>query len=280
MRKIDTVAEMRAFAAKHRADGGRLSLVSTMGALHAGHEALIRAAMADGGTVVVSIFVNPLSFGPSENYPAYPRSLESDVELCRVLGVAAVFAPAVEEIYPKGYSTYVTEESISKTLCGISRPTHFRGVATWMTKLLNIVAPTRLYLGQKDSQHAAVIRKMAADLGYDIQFVTVPTVRETDGLAVSVRNRELTPTQRQDAAALHKALKRAKEMVEAGVRSNDRLIAEATHILGQHRRIRVIYASIVDIGTMEPVREIVPGRALMAIAAWVDEVRLADNVLL
>jgi len=280
METIESVSNMRALAARLRSGRGVLSLIPTMGALHAGHEALIGAAVSAGGPVVVSIFVNPLSFGASENFAGYPRSLEADVALCARLGVAAVFAPSAEEIYPRGYSTFVAEESCSRTLCGISRPTHFRGVATLVAKLFNIVGPGRVYLGQRDAQHAAVLRKMAADLNYGVEFVVVPTVREADGLAVAVRNRELTASLRQEALAISGALRRAKEMVDSGVRSADRLIAEATHILGQHNRVRVIYASIVDPVTMESMREVVPGRTLICIATWVGEVRLTDNAVL
>jgi len=251
-----------------------------MGALHAGHEALIGAAISAGGPVVVSIFVNPLSFGLNENFAGYPRSLEADLAMCSRLGVSAAFVPSVEEVYPRGFSTYVTEEHVSKPLCGISRPTQFRGVATLAAKLLNIVGPERLYLGQKDAQHVAVLRKMIADLNYNAEVVVVPTVREADGLAAAVRNSELTQGQRQDALSIDKALKRVKAMVDSGVLSSDRLIAEATHIMGQHRRVRVIYVSVVDPNTMEPVREVVPGRTLICIAAWLDEVRLTDNAVL
>ncbi len=271
---------MRALAARLRGKRGALALVPTMGALHAGHEALIGAAMAAGGPVVASIFVNPLSFGLNENFGGYPRSLDADLALCSRLGVSAAFVPSIEEVYPRGFSTYVTEEHVSKPLCGISRPTHFRGVATLAAKLLNIVGPDRLYLGQKDAQHVAVLRKMIADLNYHVEVVVVPTVREPDGLAAAVRNSELTQGQRQDAPAIDRALKRVKAMVDSGVLSSDRLIAEATHIMGQHRRVRVIYVSVVDPNTMEPVREVVPGRTLICIAAWLDEVRLTDNAVL
>ncbi len=271
---------MRALASRLKSGGARLSLVPTMGALHAGHEALIRAAVADGGPVVVSIFVNPLSFGTNENFSGYPRGLEADRALCERLGAAAVFAPAPEEVYPRGYSTYVSEEAFSKPLCGVSRPTHFRGVTTFVAKLLNIIGPDRVYVGQKDPQHVSVLRKMASDLNYHVEFVVIPTVRDPDGLAVAVRNRGLTPGLRTEALAVSAALARAKEMVDSGVRSSDRLVAEVTHLLGQHHRIRVIYASIVDPDSMEVMREVVPGRTLISIAAWVDEVRLTDNVVL
>src|SRR5579859_853014 len=193
MEIVETVADMRAAAARLRAKKGGLSLVPTMGALHAGHEALLSAAWSAGGSVVVSIFVNPLSFGASENIAGYPRTREADLALCARHGVAAVFAPPVGEIYPKGFSTYVTEEHVSKPLCGLSRPTHFRGVATFAVKLLNIVGPNRLFVGQKDAQHVAVLRKLASDLNYDVEFVVVPTVREADGLAAAVRNAEMSP---------------------------------------------------------------------------------------
>jgi pantoate--beta-alanine ligase len=271
---------MRALAARLSSGKAGLSLVPTMGALHAGHEALIRAAVEAGSPVVVSIFVNPLSFGSNENFPGYPRSLEEDLELCRSLGVAAVFAPATDEIYPKGFSSYVTEEVVSKPLCGPSRPTHFRGVTTLVAKLINIIGPSRIFVGQRDPQHVAVLRKMAADLNYSVEFVVVPTVREADGLVLTVRNKQLTPALRQEAISLNKALQRAKEMVDSGVRSTDRLIAEVTHIVGHHNRVRVIYASIVDPVTMETLREVVPGRTLFCLAAWVEEFRLTDNVLL
>jgi len=280
MDTIDSVSEMREIAARLASGKGGLSLVPTMGALHAGHESLIRAAVDAGGPVVVSIFVNPLSFGSNENLAGYPRSLDADLALCSSLGVSAVFTPSTEEIYPKGYSTYVTEEAVSKPLCGVSRPTHFRGVTTFVAKLLNIISPSRVFVGQRDPQHVAVLRKMAADLSYAVEFVVVATVREVDGLVLTVRNRNLTPALRQEAISINKALRRAKEMVDSGVRSTDRLIAEVTHILGHNNRVRIIYASIVDPVTMEVMREIIPGKTLFCIAAWVDEVRLTDNALL
>jgi pantoate--beta-alanine ligase len=280
METIESVSAMRALAARLRPAKGGLSLIPTMGALHAGHEALIRAATAAKRPVVVSIFVNPLSFGSNENLAGYPRSLEADVALCARLGVAAVFTPSADEIYPRGYSTYVTEETLSKPLCGASRPTHFRGVTTFVAKLLNIIGPTHVYVGQRDPQHVAVLRKMAADMNYNVEFLVLPIVREADGLVVTVRNRDLTLALRQDALSIHKALARAKEMVDAGIRSTDRLVAEVTHIIGRHNRVRIIYAAIVDPVTMETMREVVPGNTLLCIATWVDEVRLTDNVLL
>ena len=280
MKKIETVAEMRVLAAGWRAHGKTIGLVPTMGALHTGQEALIRAAVAQSGVVVVSIFVNPLQFSPNEVIANYPRNLEEDLKRCEECGAQFVFTPTVEEIYPRGYSTYVTEDFMAKPLDGVSRPTHFRGVTTIMAKLFNIVHPTHAFFGQKTAQRAAVVRKMAMDLGFPVEIVIVPTARDADGLAAGVRNNEFTSTQRQEALSLSKALKKAKEMSDAGVRSPDRIIAEVTHILGNHRRVRIIYVTIVDGVTMEAVREVVPGKSLLTIAVWVDEIRAVDNTVL
>jgi pantoate--beta-alanine ligase len=251
-----------------------------MGALHAGHAALIAAAEARADAVIVSVFVNPLAFGPNEQFAAYPRSPDADLKLCEELEVDVVFMPTPEEMFPKGYSSFVTEDVISKPLCGVSRPTHFRGVTTLAANLLNIVRPDVMVLGQRDAQQAAVLRKMIGDLHFGVEVVVAQTVRESDGLAVSVRNRDFTATQRQEALSIYTALQRAQEMVAQGVRSPDRIIAEATHLIGQRRRVRVIYVSMVDTVTMEPIREVVPGKTLLAIAVWVDEVRLIDNIVL
>ncbi len=280
MQKIHSVSEMRSLAAEYHAQGKTVALVPTQGALHIGQEALIRAAAEKAQVVIVSIFVNPLQFGPNEVIANYPRSFESDLAVCERCGAHVVFAPTVEEIYPKGYATYVTEDYTGKPLDGVSRPNHFRGVATLMAKLFNIIRPTQAYFGQKTAQRAAVVRKMAGDLCYPVEIVVVPTAREADGLAAGVRNRDFTASARGEALALSKALRKAKEMFDSGVRNPDRLIAEATHILSQHRRVRIIYISIVNCLTMEPARDLTPGQSMLAIAAWVDEVRMIDNMVL
>jgi pantoate--beta-alanine ligase len=280
MQKIESVPVMRALAAQWKQAGKTMAFVPTSGALHAGHAALIALAEARAALVVVSCFANPLAFGPSENFAAYPRSPEADVKLCEELGVDAVFMPATEELFPRGHSTYVVEEAVSKPLCGASRPSHFRGVTTGIAKLLNIVRPDVLVLGQRNAQQVAVIRKMIVDLCLGVEVAVAPTVREADGLAITVRNRDLTARQHAEALSVHGALLQAREMVAQGVRSTDRIIAEATHLLGENRKVRVIYVSIVDPNTMEAMREIVPGRTLLAIAAWIDEVRLIDNIVL
>jgi pantoate--beta-alanine ligase len=280
MKKFEKVAEMGAFAESLRASGKKIGLVQTSGALHAGKESLIRAAAAATDAAVVVLFLHRPQFGPNEVVANYRESLASDLELCEAAGAACVFAPEEAELFPRGYSTFVTEESLAKQLCGLSRPNHFRAVATLMVKLFSIVRPHAAFFGQKTIQRAAIARKISRDLNLGVEIQLVPTVREPDGLAAGVRNAEFSANQRTDAVAISSALKRAKDMVEAGVRSPDRLVAEATHILGQHRRIRVIYVSLVDGETMEGAREVIPGKTALAISAWVDEVRLIDNIVL
>jgi pantoate--beta-alanine ligase len=280
MQKIESVPEMRSLAAELKRAGKTIALVPTSGALHAGHAALIATAEERADVVIVSAFANPLAFGPSENFARYPRSPDADVRLCEELQVDVVFIPAAEEMFPKGFSSFVTEEMISKPLCGVSRPTYFRGVTTGIAKLLNIVRADVVIMGQRDAQQVAVVRKMIDDLCFGAEVFVTPTVRDSDGLAVTGRNQDLSSGQRQEAVAIYAALVRAKEMVAQGVRSTDRVIAEATHLLGERRRVRMIYVAMVDPTTMEPVREIVPGRTLFAIAAWIDELRIIDNVML
>ena len=278
MQKIDSLTAMRAHAAELRATGRRLALLPTLGALHAGHVSLIRLARERGCAVVVSVFVNPLQFGASEDLAKYPRNPAADAALCEREGVDAFFAPGAEEMFPRNFSLTLVEDRVSKPLCGVSRPVLFKGVLTCWLKLLNVVQPDALVMGEKDFQQIAVVRKALADLALPVEILTGPTVRDADGLAVSARNSYLTPVQRDDALAVHQALKRAREMVESGVRSADRVVAEATHIMAAKRRLRVIYIGVVNRDTMEAVREIVPGQALMAVAFWVDEVRLTDNM--
>lgn len=280
MQLITSVFEMQTLAEDLRSKGQIIGLVPTMGALHEGHLSLVRTAAEHADTVVVSVFVNPTQFGPSEDLAKYPRTLEADIKLCEEAGADIVFAPAADQIYPRGYSTYITEEMIAKPLEGVSRPVHFRGVTTIVAKLFNICRPDLAVFGQKDAQQVAVIKKMVNDLNFTVDIITAPTVRESDGLAMSSRNRYLTSGQRQEALAISRALFKARDMVAAGERRADRLVAEATHILSQQRRVRVIYVSLADRCTMEPIREVLPGKAILAIAAWVDEVRLIDNIVL
>ncbi len=280
MQTIHSISGIRDLVRDLRARDHVIALVPTMGALHDGHLSLIRLAAERADTVIVSIFVNPTQFGPNEDFLKYPRELGADLAACQEAGANVVFTPSVEEMYPKGFSTYVVEDRVSKPLEGASRPTHFRGVTTVVAKLLHIAQPDLVVFGQKDAQQVAVIKKMVEDLLIPVEVVVGPTVRESDGLAMSSRNRYLTATQRKEALALFQALSKAKEMVEGGELRADRLIAEATHILSDHRRIRVIYVAVADRDTMEAAREVTPGKSLIALAVWVDEVRLIDNFLL
>ncbi len=280
MQKIDKIAAMQSAAASLRSPAKPVALLPTLGALHAGHASLIRLGREKGAAVVVSAFVNPLQFGPSEDFARYPRPTLADAALAEQEGAEVFFTPAAEEMFPRGYSTHVTEEAVSKPLCGVARPALFRGLLTCWLKLCNIVRPDLLLMGEKDAQQIAVVRKARADLLLPVEIVTGPIVRDADGLAISARNSYLTPTQREEALAVFAALRRAKEMVDNGVKSADRLVAEVTHLIAAKRRLRVIYISVVDRSTMDQQREIVPGQSLLAISFWVDEVRLTDNLAL
>lgn len=280
MQTIETVTEMKELAASWRAAGKRIALVPTMGALHAGQDALIKAAVAQADVVVVVLMVNPLQFAPNEIVSDYPESPEADRDLCEKAGATAVFAPKAAVFFPKDFSTHVEEERLSKHLCGISRPVHFRGVATMTAKLLNIVQPHSVYYGQKTAQRVAVVRKMIADLDFDAEVIVVPTARDTDGLAFDINARSFTPNQRTGALALNRSLNKVSEMVASGVSNPDRLMAEVTHILGEYRQVRVIYVALVNRDTMEPMREVETGKCLLAISVWINEVRMIDNILL
>jgi len=280
MQIIETIPEMKQQAAGWRAANKRVALVPTMGALHAGQEALIKAAKEQADVVVVVLMVNPLQFAPNEIVSDYPESHEADCELCEQAGATVVLATKPEVFFPKGFSTYVEEERLSKPLCGISRPTHFRGVVTLIAKLLNIVRPQSVYFGQKTAQRVAVVRKMIADLDFDAEVVVVPTVRDAEGMAFDTNARRFTDNQRKEALSISRSLTKASEMVASGVRSPDRLMAEVTHILGEYRLVRVIYVSLVNRETMQPVRDVEPGKCLLAISVWINEVRMVDNILL
>jgi pantoate--beta-alanine ligase len=239
---------------------------------------LIDTAREKADLTIVSLFVNPTQFAPSEDFQDYPRDFDRDREICEQKGVDILFAPTGEEIYPQGFSTFVEEDRVSKGLCGVSRPHHFRGVTTICAKLFNIVRPDVAIFGQKDAQQCAVIRKMIEDLHLPIELAISPTVREEDGLAMSSRNQYLTPEQRRDAGLIFRALKEGKSLADNGIRSVDRIIAEVTHTLASSRRLRIIYAAIVDKQLMQPVKEVVPGECLIAVACWLDQVRLIDNI--
>lgn len=262
-----------------RGEGRVLGFVPTMGALHEGHLSLVRAARAECDVVAVSIFVNPTQFGPNEDYAKYPRTLEQDCGLLEREGVHLVFAPTADEMYPEGASTFVLVEGVSERLDGASRPGHFRGVATVVSKLFHIVCPHKAYFGQKDAAQVAVLRKMVRDLNFPVQLVVCPTVREADGLAMSSRNRYLSPEERRQALVLSRSLKRVEEMVEQGERAAHRLIAAAREVFAEEPSVKVDYISVVDPDTLKEVSEVSTG-TLVALAAFVGGTRLIDNTIL
>lgn len=275
---IRTVEQVRTFVADRRRPGKKIGLVPTMGALHEGHGGLMERARAECDVVLVSLFVNPIQFGPGEDLSRYPRSLDEDLIFCDVRRVDAVFAPSKEEVYPEPLHTFVEVGLEAENLCGPGRPGHFRGVATVVLKLLNIVQPHRAYFGEKDIQQLAVIRRMVRDLNLPVEIVESPTSREPDGLAISSRNQYLGTEERQVASVLYRALRVARERIGDG--SDDPNVAKeaALKVLGVEPLARVDYLEIVDPIDMQPVDKIRgPVRAVGAI--WIGETRLIDNVL-
>jgi pantoate--beta-alanine ligase len=274
---IATIAEMRGRLALSRMRERTIGLVPTMGALHSGHAALIERARADCQMVVVSIFVNPIQFDRRDDYDAYTIDLSKDVEFCSRLGVDLVFAPSTEEMYPEALSTFVEVEGVSEHLCGMFRPGHFRGVATVVAKLLNIVGPSKAYFGEKDAQQLAVIARMVDDLNMPVEIVPVPTVREPDGLALSSRNKRLTAEERKIAPMLYKALQLAAGYIRDGCKSAAEVRDLAIGYLQARPEFRVEYLEVVDAESMTPVEQIA-GSVRIAVAAWLGTVRLIDNV--
>lgn len=262
-----------------RRAGKRLGFVPTMGALHEGHISLVRAARASCDTVAASIFVNPTQFGPNEDLAKYPRMFDRDRALLEREGVDLLFAPSVEEMYPAGAVTWVTVEGLSDKLDGRSRPGHFRGVATVVAKLFNIVEPDAAFFGQKDAAQVAVIRRMGRDLNLPVEIVVCPIIREPDGLAMSSRNVYLNPEQRKQALALRRSLLRVQELVTAGERNANKLVAAGREEFARENTVRLDYFEIVDPETLDPIPDISQG-ALAAVAAFVGSTRLIDNILL
>lgn len=277
MQQTRTVSELRRALATERAAGKKIGFVATMGALHDGHLALMRAARAACDTVVVSIFVNPVQFDRKSDFATYPRDEAKDAEVAADAGVDLLFMPDAEEMYPDGYATYVTVDELSNFLCGAVRPGHFRGVATVVTKLLEIVRPDIAYFGEKDYQQLVVIERMVADLNMSVQIVGVPTVREKDGLAISSRNRLLAPAEREAAAVISSALFMVRDMVVKDGIGSDEVVGLVRRVLGEEPLVRIEYVNVVDPKTLKDVRSI-EGKALVVVAAYLGNVRLIDNV--
>jgi pantoate--beta-alanine ligase len=274
---VRSITEIRSRLELSRQRDRSIGLVPTMGALHPGHGALMARARAACDVVVVSIFVNPIQFDRRDDYEAYAIDLAQDVEFCSALGVDLVFASSSDEMYPQPLNTFVEVEGVSEHLCGMFRPGHFRGVATVVAKLLNIVAPDKAYFGEKDAQQLAVIQRMVADLNIPVEIVPVPTVREPDGLALSSRNKRLTADERKVAPALYLALQLAAGLIQSGSKSAEEIRSTAIACLQQHPEFRVEYLEVVDASSMTPV-ETIGGPVRIAAAAWLGSVRLIDNV--
>jgi pantoate--beta-alanine ligase len=279
MRVCHSIAEVRAASRTGRREGKSLGLVPTMGALHEGHLSLVRAAKAQCDLVVVSIFVNPLQFGPNEDLAKYPRNFDRDRELLAKEGADFIFAPSVDQIYPPGAVTYVTVEALSDKLCGRSRPGHFRGVTTVVSKLFNIVEPDRAFFGQKDAAQSTIIRRMVRDLNIPVQVVVCPIVREPDGLAMSSRNSYLDAQQRKSALGLYRSVTAVQGRFDRGERKARALIEAGKQTFTHEALVRLDYFEIVDPETLDPVDDLSRG-GLVAVAASVGNVRLIDNIVL
>ena len=278
MKLVRGVGRMAAMARMLRRDGKSIGLVPTMGSLHDGHMSLVKAARRRADVVVVSIFVNPMQFGPGEDFRRYPRDLKGDEALARKAGVDIIFYPSAKEMYPGGYSTYVDVERLTDGLCGASRPGHFRGVTTVVAKLFGIIKPDLAYFGQKDAQQAVVVRKMAQDLNMGVEVKVMPTVREKDGLAMSSRNAYLSESERKDAAVIYRALLKAKSMVAAGERNARRLVRAIGRVISQKPSVKIEYISVVDADGLSDIDSI-SSESLIAVAARAGKTRLIDNII-
>jgi pantoate--beta-alanine ligase len=279
MRITTTIAETRAALCELRHEKRTVGLVPTMGALHTGHLALVRAARAGCDAVAVSIFVNPTQFGPNEDFTRYPRTWEADCTLLEQEHVDLLFAPSAAEMYPDGASTFIEVAGVSDRLDGVSRPGHFRGVATVVAKLFQIIEPDKAYFGQKDAAQVAVLRRMVRDLNFKLEFVVCPIVRDPDGLALSSRNQYLSPEERKQALVLSRALRQVEVKAAQGITDSSKLIRAARVVLAEEPPVRIDYCKIVEPDTLEDIADIGAG-ALVAIAAFVGTTRLIDNVLL
>ena len=277
---IETARAMQQAALALRAQGKRIGFVPTMGNLHEGHLSLVRIARPHADVVVVSLFVNPAQFGPTEDFAAYPRTFDADRALCEQEGVDFLFFPPVAEMYPPGASVSLVENSLSDTLCGASRPGHFNGVCTVVATLFNLVLPHVAVFGEKDAQQLRVIRRMVRDLRFPVDIVPGPTLREPDGLARSSRNQYLTPAQRPQAACLRRALDEAERLFAAGERDPQKIAAALRAVVSQAPDARLDYASIVDDETLQPLAGPISRPALAALAVWIGKPRLIDNTVL
>jgi pantoate--beta-alanine ligase len=279
LKQIRTVREMKKYLKEARSWRRRVALVPTMGYLHEGHLSLVREARRLASLVIVSVFVNPTQFGPNEDLDRYPRDMRGDLRKLRQEGVDVVFSPDTAEIYPERYQTYVDVTEVTRDYCGASRPSHFRGVATVVTKLFTIIQPDVAVFGEKDYQQLVVIRRLAKDLGLDVEVVGLPTVREEDGLAMSSRNAYLSPAQRQQATTIYRGLRKAKRLLDSGERDAAELAAIAIDLLREEQDLLIDYVAVCDPETLERIPE-VEKEAVLLVAVKVGDTRLIDNIRL
>jgi len=276
---LTSAAEVTAVSKEAHRAGKRVGFVPTMGALHQGHLSLVRTARAQSDVVIVSVFVNPRQFGPTEDFAKYPRNPEQDAAMLAAEKTDYLFLPSTEEMYPPGGTSWVTVEGLSEQLDGRSRPGHFRGVTTVVSKLFNIVQPDLAFFGQKDAAQVAIVDKMVRDLNFDVRIVVCPIVRESDGLAMSSRNAYLNPEQRKQATVLYRALMRVQTLADRGESSSARLLVAGTQVMAEEPAVNLDYFEIVNRETLDPVADI-SGSALVAVAANVGSTRLIDNIVL
>jgi len=279
MKIITELDKMKTYAKIMRKENKLVGFIPTMGYFHEGHLSLIKTARKQADVVIVSIFVNPIQFGPKEDLEKYPRDIKRDEELAKTCGVDILFCPKNKDMYPEGFSTYVEVEGLTEKLCGKSRPTHFRGVTTVVMKLFEIIKPDIAYFGQKDAQQAFVIKKMIGDLNMDIAIKIMPIVREKDGLAMSSRNVYLTKSEKKDATLIHKALKLAEELITGGERDSKKIIKKMRELLLTSSIVSIDYVSIVDTRSLKEIPTI-EGEVLIAIAAVIGKTRLIDNIII
>lgn len=275
---IKDIPAMRAFLAHARSKNMSIGFVPTMGYLHEGHLSLIRRGKKENVICVVSIFVNPLQFGPEEDFKKYPRDIERDSIKAQSAGCDVIFAPEAKQMYPNSFFTYVDVEKLTGTLCGVSRPGHFKGVATVVNKLFNIIQPSVAYFGQKDYQQALVIKTMARNLNMPLKISVMPTIRETDGLAMSSRNTYLNPAERAQAAVLYQSLGQARKKILSGEKSSKKVISGIRKVILNKKPAGIDYIAVVDADTLEN-KDMIQGKSLIALAVWFGKTRLIDNIL-
>lgn len=279
MELVKTVEEVKEKVREWRKEGLSVGLVPTMGYLHEGHESLIKRAVSENDRVVVSVFVNPIQFGPTEDLESYPRDLEADCRLCEAAGAALVFNPEADEMYCGNFSTFVDMDGVTDELCGKSRPTHFRGVCTVVNKLFNIAMPDRAYFGEKDAQQLAVIRHMVRDLNMNLEIVGCPIVREADGLAKSSRNTYLSPEERKAALVLSRSIKAGKAMIEEGEKDGEKILGEMRRIINEEPLAKIDYVEMVEWDSIK-IHHTADCPVLVAIAVFIGKTRLIDNFII